>query len=105
MIGYGILHAQSVVLSGNVIAEDDVEGINILNISNENNAVTNARVAFEILAKENDTIEVSGIMYDPITIRINATHINDRYIAVRLDKKINLLDEVIVGKILTGSLD
>lgn len=105
MIGYGILHAQSVVLSGNVIAEDDVEGIHILNISNDNNAVTNERGAFEILAKENDTIEVSGIMYDPIKIRINATHINDRYIAVRLDKKINLLDEVLVGKILTGSLD
>lgn len=101
----GVLHSQSVVLSGNVIAEDDVEGIHILNKSNNQNTVTNQRGAFEILAGISDTLEVSGIMYDPIKIIVSAKHINDKYIAVRLDKKINLLDEVIVGKILTGSLD
>lgn len=100
-----MLHAQSIVLSGNVIAEDDVEGIHILNISNGENAVTNQRGAFEILAKENDTLEVSGIMYNPFKIKITPNHINQEYIAIRLDKKINLLDEVFVGKILTGSLD
>lgn len=100
-----MLRAQTIVLSGNVIAEDDVEGIHILNISNGENTVTNQRGAFEILAKENDTLEVSGIMYNPFKIKIAPNHINQKYIAIRLDKKINLLDEVLVGKILTGSLD
>jgi len=100
-----LLHSQTVVISGNIIAEDDVEGIHILNKSNNQNTVTNQRGAFEILASENDTLEVSGIMYDPIKIIVSAKHINDKHIAVRLDKRINLLDEVIVGKILSGSLD
>ena len=103
--GIAISQSQTVVLSGNIIAEDDVEGIHILNISNGENAVTNQRGAFEILAKENDTLEVSGIIYEPMRIVLSAKHINDKYLAVRLDKRINLLDEVLVGKILTGSLD
>lgn len=105
LTGIGVSQAQTVVLSGNVIAEDDVESIHILNKSNNQNTVTNQRGAFEILAGISDTLEVSGIMYDPIKIIVSAKHLNDKYIAVRLDKKINLLDEVIVGKILTGSLD
>ena len=105
LTGIGVLQAQTVVLSGNVIAEDDVEGIHILNKNNNQNTVTNQRGAFEILASENDTLEVSGIMYDPIKIIVSGKHINDKYIAIRLDKRINLLDEVLVGKILTGSLD
>lgn len=97
--------AQTVVLSGNVIADDDVEGIHILNLSNNNNTVTNERGSFEITASLNDTIVISAIMYEPIRMLVTAKHINDKYIAVKLDKKINLLDEVLIGKILTGSLD
>lgn len=103
--GCGLVEAQTVVLDGNVIAEDDVEGIHILNLSNNQNTVTNQRGAFEILASVNDTLLVSGVMYDAFKLLVTEKHINEKYVAVRLDKKINLLDEVIVGKILSGSLD
>lgn len=100
-----MVYSQTVVLNGNVIAVDDVEGIHILNLSNKQNTVTNDRGAFQITANVNDSILISAIMYEPIRMIVTKKHIEDKYMAVKLDNKINFLDEVIVGKILSGSLD
>lgn len=97
--------AQNVVLNGNVIALDDTDGIHILNISQNINTVTNERGAFEITASLNDTIMVSAIMYEPVKVIVSQKNIDQQYIAIKLDRRINLLDEILIGKILTGSLD
>lgn len=102
---YGInTYAQTIDLKGKIIAGSELESIHVLNISAQKFAVTNANGEFEIPAKLNDTILISSIQYIPQNFIVSKTSIELKFIAITLTDRVNELDEVIVGKILTGTL-
>ncbi|WP_323786843.1 hypothetical protein [Psychroserpens sp.] len=96
--------AQSIDLKGQVEASAELEGIHILNISAEEYTITNSKGAFEISAQVNDTILLSSVQYIPKTIVVTQNMITFKFIAITLEDRVNELDEVIVGKVLTGDL-
>lgn len=97
--------AQSVEVNGMVIVDDDeVEGIHVINKTSNKFTITDENGTFSIPAKLNDTILFSAIKYKPKEIIVNANIIKSKVLNVYLNELINELDEVIVGKVLTGNL-
>ncbi|WP_460217989.1 carboxypeptidase-like regulatory domain-containing protein [Psychroserpens sp. MEBiC05023] len=103
-LGYLSSSAQSINLKGKVVASSDLDGIHVLNISAQKNTITNNKGEFEIAATSNDTILISSIQYTPQTIIIGKATIDLGYISISLKDRVNELDEVVVGKVLTGNL-
>lgn len=105
-ISLNVLFAQNKELKGLVKStiKDDVEGIHVLNVSQSIYSTTNIKGEFVIPAKLGDTISISSIKYEIESISINKKHIDEEYLEIVLKEKINQLDEVIVGKVLTGDL-
>ena len=99
------VNAQLTTLKGTVIAKDDVEGIHILNKSSVKYTVTDTDGSFSILAKANDTIVISGLKYELKEIRVIPKYFEDNNLDIYLTEKVNTLDEVIVGKVLTGDIN
>ena len=99
------LVAQTTQITGVVVGGEEVENIHVINKTSKTFATTNKLGGFEIEAKILDTLVFSSIKYKLKAIEINANHIRDRRITVFLEEQVNILDEVVVGKILTGQLD
>lgn len=100
-----ITQAQSVEIKGKVLVDDDdIEGIHIINITASKFTITKENGDFTIPAKLNDTIIFSAIKYKPKKIMVNADMIKSKILNVYLTELVNQLDEVIVGKVLTGDL-
>ena len=98
-------NAQRKDLKGQLIATDDVEGIHLLNKTAAKYTISNEDGSFVILAKASDTLFISGLKYEAQEVVITQSIINLDHFSVQLIEKINELDEVIVGEILTGSLE
>ena len=99
-----ILLSQTVEISGLVIAKDNIEGIHIINNTSQKFTTTNAYGVFKIQGKLNDTIVFSSIQYKLYTIIVSKEIIATKNLVVNLIEKVNELEEVFVGKILTGNL-
>jgi hypothetical protein len=96
--------SQTTIVKGQIDASSELEGIHILNISAEEYTVTNRNGGFEIATKINDTILVSSVQYIPKTVVVTQSIISSGFITIKLEDRVNELDEVIVGKVLTGDL-
>ncbi len=99
-----LLQAQRQEIKGKLIADDDVEGIHILNKTASKYTVSNEKGEFSIEAKATDTLFISSLIYNNKEIIISKEHEDSNSIEIKLDEKVSELDKVIVGKILTGSL-
>lgn len=91
-------------LKGKVEASGEVEGIHIINKSLLKFSTTDSDGSFEIPARINDTILFSGIRYLVVSKIVDESNIKMGWI-VKLDEKINELDEVVLGNNLTGYLE
>ncbi len=98
------LNAQTKDLNGQLLADDEVEGIHILNKTALKFAISNEDGSFIIPAKASDTLFISGLKYGSQNVVITQAMLELGSFRVQLIEIINQLDEVIVGKILTGSL-
>lgn len=99
------LNAQDVDIKGKVVAkDDDVEGIHIINKTANKFTITDANGAFTIPAKRHDTILVSGIKYKHQEVIVNDLIMQSKSMTVYLEENIYQLDEVLVGRFLTGDL-
>lgn len=96
--------SQTINLKGQVEASSELDGIHVLNISAEEYTITNFNGAFEVATQLNDTILVSSVQYIPKTIIITQDIISSKFITIKIEDRVNELDEVIVGKVLTGDL-
>jgi hypothetical protein len=96
--------SQTVDLKGQIEASSELEGIHILNISAEKYTITDSTGAFEILVRVKDTILFSSVQYIPKTIVVTPQMITNKFTIVKLEDRVNELDEIIVGKVLTGDL-
>ena len=98
-------NAQSVEINGKVIIEDDdIEGIHVINKTANRFTITNENGSFIIPATLNDTIIFSAIKYKPKEVVITREIIKSKILNVYLTELVNVLNEVVVGKILTGNL-
>jgi hypothetical protein len=98
------LNAQREELKGQLIADDEVEGLHILNNTASKYTISNEDGSFQILAKVLDTLFISGLKYQVQEVVITQSIIDLGSFNVQLTEKVNELKEVVVGKILTGSL-
>lgn len=98
------MYSQSTEIQGKVTASSDIDRIHIINKTANKFTITNDNGVFNISASENDTILISAIQYKPIEIIVSPQIIQSKFISVDLTDKITELDEVVVGKILTGNL-
>ena len=101
---FGVITSQSIQIRGKVTAGSELEGIHILNISAEEYTITNENGGFNIPVKLKDTILVSSVQYISKTLVVTQETISSNFITVELEDRITELDEVIVGKVLTGDL-
>ncbi|MBJ7879101.1 carboxypeptidase-like regulatory domain-containing protein [Gelidibacter salicanalis] len=97
-------NAQSVEVSGKIIASNEVEGIHIINKTASRFTISSSNGDFTIPAKLNDTILFSGISYQPKEIVVTKVILASQQLTVYLEEAVNILDEVVVGKVLTGNL-
>ncbi len=104
LIAFRYGYSQSVEISGQIIGTGNVENIHIINKSKKKYAVSNTKGEFIIEVVTNDTIVFSSVQYKLESIIISKEDILAKKIKVTLESKINELDEVVVGKILTGNL-
>lgn len=104
LLSFFLLQAQRQEIKGKLIASDDVEGIHILNKTASKFTISNDKGEFRIEAKATDTLLISSLIYNNKEIIVSKEHENSNSIEIKLDEKVSELDKVIVGKILTGSL-
>ncbi len=96
--------SQTVEIQGKIKSNVDLENIHVINKTAKIYTITNQLGAFKIQAKLNDTIVFSSIQTQIKAIVVDEEIFNKKTIEVNLEERINQLDEVTVGKILTGDL-
>ena len=101
---FGILNAQTVDISGKTIGKNEVDGIHVINKSAQKFTITNGNGEFVIPAKLNDTIVFSGVTYQSKELIITQSIMTSKTITVELTELVNELDEVVIGKVLSGDL-
>ena len=104
MLNAFVCVSQSIDINGKVIADEDIEGVHIINITASKFTITDDYGAFRIPAKLNDTIIISAIKYQKKEVIVTELILASKTVTVYLTENVNELDEVIVGKILTGHL-
>ena len=102
---YSYSYAQTVEIKGRVIGQDDVENIHVINKTSKMFTTTNVLGAFKINAKFRDTIQFTSVQYKTKTLVVSYKNIQEKALEVYLEEQINVLDEVIVGKVLTGKIE
>ncbi|PIA79571.1 hypothetical protein BFR04_01635 [Gaetbulibacter sp. 4G1] len=104
LLNIQIAVSQSVEINGKVVSNVSVENIHVINKTAQVFTTTNKAGEFTITAKLNDTIMFSSIQHIQKIITISNNTILIRKLNVKLEEQINKLDEVVVGKVLTGDL-
>lgn len=95
---------QTVDISGQVKASANTYGIHIINKTSSKFTITDDDGKFVIPAKQFDTIMVSGVQYKLNEFVVNDIIMQSKRVTINLEDKVNELDEVVVGKVLTGDL-
>ncbi|MHA7843567.1 MAG: carboxypeptidase-like regulatory domain-containing protein [Winogradskyella sp.] len=104
LVSVFLLQAQRTEIKGKLIADDDVEGIHVLNKTASKFTISDEKGEFTIAAKATDTLFISSLVYEKKEVIITSEDENSEIIKIKLEEKVSALDKVVVGKILTGSL-
>lgn len=105
LLMYVSVQSQTIEIKGIVLAGGDVENIHVINKSSNKFTTTNQLGGFKIQAKALDTIVFSSVQYKLKAIVVTFTNIKEQRLTVKLIENVNVLDQVVVGKVLTGQLD
>ncbi|WP_233702518.1 carboxypeptidase-like regulatory domain-containing protein [Hyunsoonleella flava] len=81
-----------------------MENIHVINKTAQKFTITNASGEFIIPARLNDTLRFSSVQHKLKDVLITQEIITSKTVTVILEEKINALNQVTVGKILTGDL-
>ena len=98
------VHSQSAEIFGRVESKTNIENIHVINITAQVFTITDKKGLFTITAKLNDTLKFSSVQHKLREVIISNEIISTKAIFVKLTEQINELDEVFVGKVLTGDL-
>ncbi len=99
-----VLCSQEVLLSGRVTSNEDVENIHVINKTSSRFTITNEKGEFIIPVKLHDTILFSSLLYHPKEIVVYQKMIEEGIVEVSLTDTTYELNEVVLGKVLTGDL-
>jgi hypothetical protein len=99
------VNAQRKSVNGQLISNDEVEGLHIKNKTAAKYTISSEDGSFIILAKASDTLVISGVKYQTQQVVITKSILQIGQFNVQLIEKLNELNEVVVGTILTGSLE
>lgn len=97
-------YAQTIELLGKVQSTTDVENIHVINKTAQKFTITNADGDFRISATLNDTLIFTSIQHKITSVLVDTDIIQNKTLVVTLDEQVNELDQVVVGKILTGNM-
>jgi hypothetical protein len=92
------------LLKGKVLNTKEVEGIHVIDISNNNHTITNLVGEFELLVSLNDTIKISSLLYRAKTLLITESVLKSKQLDVYLSQADNVLETVYMGNTLSGNL-
>ncbi len=81
-----------------------MENIHVINKTQKLFTITDKNGKFLIVAKLNDTISFSSVQHKPKELIISKEILDRKVVSVFLEEKINALDQVTIGKVLTGNL-
>ncbi|TYA53337.1 hypothetical protein FVF61_11225 [Formosa maritima] len=95
---------QSVEIIGKVTTSLDVENIHVINKSAQVFTTTNAFGSFRISVKLNDTLQFTSVQHKLKEVIVDTKILIDKELEIQLEELTYTLDEVIVGRILTGDL-
>ncbi len=89
---------ERVAIRGQITApvSEDVEGINIYNISSQQGTVTDEEGYFDLEVAENDRVLVTAVQFQSFTIIVDEGVVDSRKMNVYLNPSVTQLDEVIV---------
>lgn len=91
--------AQEKRIHGKITAdENNVEGINVVNLVNEKSTVSDANGDFYILAKAEDLLVFSAINFEYKRKIISAEDLNASVIEIKMVQKVGQIDEVVITK-------
>ncbi|GAA3624021.1 hypothetical protein [Flavivirga jejuensis] len=99
----GVL-SQTVEIFGKVESKSDIENIHVINKTAQVFTITNKDGEFNMDANLNDTLVFSSIQHKLKEVVVSKNVISTKVILVTLDEQVNELDEVVVGKVLTGNI-
>ena len=85
-------------------ASDNVEGIHISNTNSNTFTISDSRGSFTIPVQLTNTLTFFSISYELKKVVVDVMLINSRFLNISLTESITILDEVIVGKVLTGDV-
>lgn len=83
---------------------NELEGITVFNLNSSQGTITNANGVFTIKANLHDSLQISGILFQPKTVVVSSKTIETKSININLVVVVNELSEVVVGKVLSGNL-
>ncbi|WP_223032887.1 carboxypeptidase-like regulatory domain-containing protein [Hanstruepera marina] len=96
--------SQEKELVGKVISPLDVENVHVINKTAQKFTITNIYGEFRITASVNDTLIFSSIQHKLLSVVVDKEIIKGEILEVRLEQQINALDQVVVGKVLSGDI-
>ncbi len=99
-----IATAQSVHITGKVESNVDVENIHVINKTAQKFTITSANGEFTIPVRLNDTISFSSVQHEPKDVVISQAILETKKITVVLVEQITTLNQITVGKVLSGDL-
>lgn len=98
------LFSQTVEIFGRVKSDGNIENIHVINKTANFFTITGRNGEFKIEVNLNDTLQFSSIQHKVKRVVISNDVIFTKALLVLLDVQINELDEVVIGKVLTGNL-
>lgn len=104
LVNYQSLLAQSVQIKGQIESEQESENIHVINSTSQVFTISDKYGRFTILAKLKDTLVFSSVQHKKKEVIVNELILNSKTLIVKLEEQINTLDEVRLGKVLTGDL-
>ncbi|GAB1856681.1 hypothetical protein MHTCC0001_15160 [Flavobacteriaceae bacterium MHTCC 0001] len=96
--------AQFVEINGKVQSNTNVENIHVINKTAQKFTITNAQGKFKIPVALNDTLSFSSVQHVSKDVIVSKAIIASKTVNVTLEEQVNVLDQVTLGKVLTGDL-
>ncbi|PQB03743.1 carboxypeptidase-like regulatory domain-containing protein [Aureitalea marina] len=87
-----------VTIQGQITAPtgEDIEGISIYNISDQEGTITDKDGKFELAVAKNDRVQVTALQFQSFTVIVDEGVIEVRKLTIYMNPAINQLEEVIV---------
>ncbi|MCF8272261.1 MAG: carboxypeptidase-like regulatory domain-containing protein [Flavobacteriaceae bacterium] len=99
-----LLVSQTIQIEGHIQSKVDIENIHVINKTANLFTVTDKFGGFKIHVKIMDTLMFTSVQHKTKIIQIDESILINKTLNVFLEEQINELDEVTVGKVLTGNL-